>query len=118
MTGTRRPTALVAFGLAALVVTGCAASSASPVASGGRLRVVAAENMWGSIAAEIGGDRVDATSVVSNPDADPHEYEPTTQDARDIAAADYVVTNGLGYDAWAGQAVEASPSSHRRVLDI
>ena len=54
-------------------------------AAGGKLHVVAAENFWGSIAAQLGGDRVDVTSIITNPDTDPHDYEPTADDARAIA---------------------------------
>ena len=76
--------AFVAAAIAAGVLAGC--SSSSP-ASGGRLRVVAAENFWGSIAAQLGGDRVSVTSIITNPDTDPHDYEPTAADARTVASA-------------------------------
>ena len=51
-----------------------------------RLQVVAAENFWGSIAGQLGGDHVEVTSIINNPDTDPHDYEPTPADARAIAS--------------------------------
>jgi zinc/manganese transport system substrate-binding protein len=80
--------------------------------------VVAAENVWGSIAAQLGGTRADVTSIVANPATDPHSYEATAADARAIADADLVIVNGLGYDAWASKAVAANPSPIRAVIDV
>ncbi|MFJ1735680.1 metal ABC transporter solute-binding protein, Zn/Mn family [Streptomyces sp. NPDC088254] len=79
---------------------------------------MAAENFWGSIAEQLGGDRVKVTSIIDNPDADPHDYEPTAQDARKVADADYVIVNGVGYDAWAPRLLAANPSDDRTVLDV
>ena len=103
--------------LLASVVVACSASS-KPGISGGKIPVVAAESFWGSLAAQLGGDHVQVTNIVTSPDTDPHDYEPTPQDGRAIASALYVVFNGLGYDAWAGQAVDANAASNRRVLEI
>ena len=100
--------------LAALV----AASTARTQPAGGPLQVVAAENFWGSIAAQLGGDRVHVTSVITNPATDPHDYEPTAVDARTIAGARMVIENGIGYDPWAARLVAASPLSGRVVLDV
>jgi len=79
---------------------------------------VAAENVWGSIAAQLGGDRVTVTSIIDNPNADPHDYEPTTEDARAMAAANFVIENGVGYDPWAQRLIDANPVSGRSVLDV
>lgn len=87
-------------------------------AEGTRLRVVAAESSWGSIAAQLGGDRVEVTSIVDNPAADPHDYEPTAVDARAFASARLVVVNGAGYDPWAKRLVDANPVAGRIVLDV
>jgi zinc/manganese transport system substrate-binding protein len=105
-----------AASIAALAVTGCTPSGGSE--AGGRLRVVAAENTWGSIAAQLGGDRVQVTSIVSAPNADPHDYSSTPQDARAVYQASYVLVNGAGYDAWADKLVGASTAPGRRILDI
>jgi zinc/manganese transport system substrate-binding protein len=96
---------------------GCAAGS-SGAHLGGRLAVVAAENFWGSIAAQVAGERAEVVSLVSNPGTDPHDYEATPEDSRAVAEADYVIVNGAGYDRWASQLVDANPSSSRRVLTV
>jgi zinc/manganese transport system substrate-binding protein len=107
------------------ILTGSLLLSASLAACGvpaaahdGRLNVVVAENFWGSIAAQVGGDHVAVISVVNNPNADPHDYEVTAADARAVADARYVIVNGAGYDAWAQQLVEANPSAERKELEI
>ena len=111
-----------ALACATLVLTGCStASSAGVGADPGTsrvLKVVAAENFWGSIASQLGGTQVKLTSIIASPDADPHEYEPTATDGRSIATADLVLVNGLGYDTWASKLAEANPTPHRRTLDV
>jgi zinc/manganese transport system substrate-binding protein len=94
------------------------ASSADVSAGAGTLRVVAAENFWGSIAAQVGGDRVEVTSVISSPATDPHDYEPTAVDARILAGAQMVIVNGIGYDPWASKLVAANPVDGRIVLTV
>ena len=93
-------------------------SSGAGVSGGGKIDVVVAENFWGSIAAQLGGDRVNVTSIITSPDTDPHDYEPTAQDGRELAGAQYVIFNGLGYDTWAAQAIDANPAEGRKVLEI
>lgn len=85
---------------------------------GSKLVVAAAENSWGSIAAQLGGDRVQVTSIVNNPNTDPHDYEPTAADARLVATARLVILNGIGYDPWIQKLLDASPSSARGVLNV
>jgi zinc/manganese transport system substrate-binding protein len=103
-------------------VVGC--STASPAAqasspgSSTKIVVVAAENFWGSLASQLGGDHATVTSVINNPDADPHDYEPTPADGRTIATAQYVIINGIGYDPWAPKLVDANPAGNRTVLSV
>ena len=82
------------------------------------MQVVAAENFWGSIAAQLGGGRVSVRSIITNPNTDPHAYEPTAGDARTVASARYVIYNGIGYDPWAPKLVSANPASGRVVLNV
>ena len=98
--------------LGAVALTGCAATHRP---SG--LQVVAAESFWGSIAAQIAGNRATVQSIVSNPAVDPHGYEPTSSDARRTAVAKVAIVNGLGYDRWASQLLAADPSGERVVVD-
>src|SRR5215471_8979121 len=110
-------TGLVAFLAAALCAPTALAASTSRSGSS-PLRVVAAENVWGSIAAQLGGDRAEVTSVIANPAADPHDYEPTALDARAFAGARLAIVNGIGYDPWASKLVDANPVGGRDVLDV
>lgn len=102
--------------LAAASLAGCGSGGSS--ASGGKLNVVAAEDSWGSIAAQLGGDRVEVTSVINNPAADPHDYEPSSADARAMAEAQVSIVNGIGYDEWASKLLAASPDSERVEVDV
>ena len=99
-----------------LMANGAAASAASP--NGSKLNVVAAENFWGSIASQLGGDRVTVTSIIVNPSTDPHDYEPTASDAIKIAGSQFAIVNGIGYDTWADKLLAATPADHRTGLDV
>ena len=102
---------------AALMAAGCgSAGSAAP--SSHTLQVVAGQNFWGSIAAQLGGTHVSVTSVVTNPNADPHDYESNTKDARAFATADYVILNGAGYDDWGSKLLSANPNQSRKVFTV
>ena len=103
--------------IAALTTTACGLG-AGTAANSGKVEVVAAENFWGSIATQVGGDHAHVTSVIVNPDTDPHDYEPTPADAKLIAGAKYVIVNGAGYDAWVPKLLAANPVSGRVVLTI
>jgi zinc/manganese transport system substrate-binding protein len=113
--------------VAALATTSaCATSSpkssggnASGGASGGKvINVVAAENFWGSIAAQLGGSHAKVTSIITNPATDPHDYEPTAADARTVSGAQYTIVNGVGYDAWADKLLAANPGDGRTGLKV
>ncbi|MBY8877546.1 metal ABC transporter solute-binding protein, Zn/Mn family [Actinacidiphila acidipaludis] len=95
-----------------------ASSSGSGKGGGRTIQVVAAENFWGSIASQLGGSHVKVTSIIDNPAADPHDYEPTARDARTVAAARYTIVNGVGYDTWADKLLAATPSSGRTDLKV
>jgi zinc/manganese transport system substrate-binding protein len=79
---------------------------------------VAGENFWGSIAAQLGGSHASVTSIVTDPNADPHEYESSINDARAFAQADYVILNGAGYDSWGQKLLDANPVDGRKVLTV
>ena len=80
------------------------------------IKVVAAENFYGNIVQQIGGDLVSVTSVMSDPNVDPHEYESNVEDAKAIADADLVIENAGGYDDWMDKLLSASPNVSRIVL--
>src|SRR5271157_1763583 len=90
-----------------------------PVISAGaaeKINVVAAENFYGNVAAQLGGGKVNVTSILSDPNVDPHEYESSVDDAKAIAVADLVIENSGGYDDWMDKLLSASPSSRRVLL--
>jgi zinc/manganese transport system substrate-binding protein len=108
---------LIAAG--SLLLTACStASSATPATISQRvIRVVAAENFWGSIAAQVGGRHVQVTSIITNPNADPHSYEPNAADGREIATAQLVIENGVGYDPWVSRLL-GSVSGNPVVINV
>jgi zinc/manganese transport system substrate-binding protein len=106
-----------AVAVSALLVLAASCAGPQPAASTS-INVVAGENFWGSLAGELGGSKVSVQSVVTDPNADPHEYESSTADARAFADARIVILNGAGYDEWAQKLLDANPSSGRQVLTI
>ncbi|MDP9116743.1 MAG: zinc ABC transporter substrate-binding protein [Actinomycetota bacterium] len=118
--------ATVALSLAAAASVSVAACSTAPPAASRNLRsdhgrviaVAASINAWGSILSQLGGSHVTETSIITNPDTDPHAYEPTPADARTIASARLFLENGIGYDPWAAQAATANPDSSRSVVNV
>ncbi len=78
--------------------------------------VVAAESTYGTIAQAIGGPYVRVTSIIQNPNVDPHLFEASPQTARTVARAAVVIMNGLGYDAWMRGMLAANPKPGRVVL--
>lgn len=105
----------VAVGLV-VVAPGCARSSST--GADGRIAVVAAEASWGDLARELGGTKTDVRVLVDSPDLDPHDYEPTADDAVAFTKARLVVTNGIGYDAWARKLLAANPVAGRAHVDV
>ena len=83
-----------------------------------KLDVVAAENVYGDIAAQIGGPHVEVTSLLTSPSADPHLFEPSTSSGLAVSTAKVVLQNGLGYDAFMTKLEDASPSNDRVVLTV
>jgi zinc/manganese transport system substrate-binding protein len=102
----------------ALAGAGIRLSAVDAASTGNSLQVVAAENFWGSIASQLGGNRVHVTSVITSPATDPHDYEPTAADARTMAGAQLAIVNGIGYDPWAGKLIAANPVHGRVVLTV
>jgi zinc/manganese transport system substrate-binding protein len=82
------------------------------------LQIVVAENFWGSIVKQEAGAHAHVVSIITNPNADPHAYEPSTGDARLMAQAQYVMFNGAGYDPWVQKLLAANPVRGRIVLNV
>lgn len=82
-------------------------------AAEGKIEVVAAENFYGNVAQQIGGDRVSVVSILNNPDQDPHLFEVSPAVIRKVAAAQVVLYNGAGYDPWVEQVLSATAKPGR-----
>ena len=82
----------------------------------GTIRIVAAENFYGDIAGQLGGQHVSVTSLLSDPNVDPNEYESSVADGVAIANADIVIENGMDYDVWIDKLLSASPNLGRAVI--
>ena len=104
--------ALLAFATISLI------QSNKKTASSGTIQVVAGENFWGSLVSQIGGSHIHVTSIVSDPNADPHEYESNTTTAREFATANYIILNGAGYDSWGNKLLSASSNKSQTVLTV
>src|ERR1051325_10807788 len=96
------------LGIAVATTVLLGACSTGPAATSG-VRVVAAENFWGSLTAQVAGSDASVTSIVTKPDADPHDYEATAGEARAFADARLVIENGIGYDPWAPRLLDGAP---------
>ncbi|HEV2226286.1 MAG TPA: zinc ABC transporter substrate-binding protein [Nitrososphaerales archaeon] len=90
----------------------------SPCAGSGTIQVVAGENFWGSLVAQLGGTHANVTSIVSDPNTDPHSYESSVSAARAFSNACFVIINGANYDVWASNLITAAGSTHQTVLDV
>jgi zinc/manganese transport system substrate-binding protein len=78
-----------------------------------RIPVVAAENFYGDVASQVGGDTVAVTSILSNPDQDPHLFEASPSVARALAHARIAIANGAGYDPWMQKLLAAAKRADR-----
>src|SRR5438876_1464436 len=105
----------VCVAAAGLLLAACGGTTSSASST---IDVVAGENFWGNLVAQLGGSKVSVQSVVTDPNADPHEYESSTSDARAFAEARLVILNGAGYDDWGQKLLDANQATNRRVLNI
>ncbi|GAC1389917.1 MAG: metal ABC transporter solute-binding protein [Ktedonobacteraceae bacterium] len=80
------------------------------------INVVAAENFYGNVVQQLGGRHVNVTSILSDPNIDPHEYTSNVQTAVKVSKADLVIENGLGYDGWIDKLLLGSPNVNRMLL--
>jgi len=88
--------------------------AAGPAAAA--VTIVAAENMYGDLATQIAGPDATVTSVLSNPNQDPHLFEATPSVARALATAAIVIVNGADYDPWMAKLLSAGGDPHRQVI--
>jgi zinc/manganese transport system substrate-binding protein len=82
------------------------------------INVVAAENFWGSLVSQIGENYTHVTSIITDPNTDPHEYQANDSDAIAIKNAQYVILNNVGYDSWANSLIGADGDTNQTILNI
>ena len=92
--------------------------AAVPAQAAGPVPIVAAENFYGDVAQQIGGPDVAVTSILNNPDQDPHLFEASPSVARAISKARFVIYSGIDYDPWMTKLLSAASSSARRVVVV
>ena len=80
------------------------------------VKVVAAENFYGDVATQVGGANVAVTSILSNPDDDPHLFEASASTAKELAEARIVIVNGVDYDPWMEKLLGANKAAGRREI--
>ncbi|WP_423734757.1 metal ABC transporter solute-binding protein, Zn/Mn family [Bifidobacterium simiarum] len=115
MMGIRRMRTVLAAGCAMAVVAGMAAcgsgASSSQKDSGDGIAVVASINQWGSVARDLGGDKVEVRSIMTSTNVEAHDYEPTSSDIAAFGKADVAVVNGADYDSWASKAAAGTKAT-------
>jgi zinc/manganese transport system substrate-binding protein len=117
--GTNAPSVVPSAGGGQLPSAGASQlNQATPARGGAPIMVLGTENFYADLLAEIGGERVQATSFLNDPNADPHEFESSPQDAATVADSKLVIVNGLGYDDFMQQLLGASPNSSRVVINV
>lgn len=104
------------FLIAAMALAAVPFLHAGNTLAAGKVTVVAAENFYGDLAGQIGGEHVTVRSILSNPDEDPHLFETSPSTARAVADAGIVIYNGAGYDPWMEKLLSASAGGNRAVI--
>jgi zinc/manganese transport system substrate-binding protein len=103
----------------ALLASACSAPSASTTpGSSAAIVAVGAENEYANVIQQIGGQYVQTSAIMSNPNTDPHTFEASASVARLVSQAQLVVQNGVGYDTWANTIENADPNSSRKVIVV
>ncbi|QYM64233.1 metal ABC transporter solute-binding protein, Zn/Mn family [Microbacterium sp. Se5.02b] len=103
--------ALALASVAALTLAGCSTPAAGE-GDDGTITVVASTNVYGDIAAQIGGDRVDVEAIITSATQDPHSYEASARDRLTVQKADLVIENGGGYDAFVDTLLQDAQDPH------
>jgi zinc/manganese transport system substrate-binding protein len=109
---------LGAAGLAAGCSSSASSNTGSSNAASTKVNVVAAENEYADVASQIGGQYVNVAAIESNPNTDPHTYEVSPQVASEVAGAQLVIQNGIGYDDYMTKIETADASSSRKVINV
>ena len=99
-----------------LALSACSSSGSSTATTSGVIHAIGAENEYANVLGQIGGKYVSVSSILNNPNTDPHTYEASTSVAQEVSGAQLIVQNGVGYDTFMNQIESASPNSGRKVI--
>src|SRR5262252_5721552 len=110
--------ALVALALAAAGCSGGDNSAADASSSTALINAVGAENQYANVLGQIGGRYVHVSSILDNPNSDPHTFEASARVAQEVSAAQIIVQNGVGYDSFLNRIESAVPNSARKVITV
>ena len=104
--------------LAGLLASACGSTSAPPPGSSksGVINAIGAENQYANVLSQIGGKYVHVSSILDNPNTDPHTFESSPSVAQEVSAAQLIVQNGVGYDTFMNTIESASPNASRKVI--
>ena len=97
------------LGIGLLLASGASGASASGPKSS-VINAVGAENEYANVLSQIGGKYVKVSSILNNPNTDPHTFEASTSVAEEVSQAQLIVQNGVGYDSFMNDIESASPN--------
>jgi zinc/manganese transport system substrate-binding protein len=104
----------------AIAAAGCSGSAAATDSAGSTtvVNAIGAENEYANVLAQIGGRYVHVSSILNNPNTDPHTFEASPAVAQEVSGAQLIVQNGVGYDSWISKMEAASPNPERKVIVV
>jgi zinc/manganese transport system substrate-binding protein len=102
----------------AMVAAGCSSSSSDTASSSQVINAIGAENEYANVLSQIGGKYVHVSSILNNPNTDPHTFEASPSVASEVSAATLIVQNGVGYDTFMNKIESASPNTKRKVIVV
>jgi zinc/manganese transport system substrate-binding protein len=102
----------------ALVAAGCGTGASASASGSGTINAIGAENEYANVLAQIGGRYVHVSSILNNPNTDPHTFEASPSVASEVSAATLIVQNGVGYDTFMNKIEAASPNPNRKVIVV
>ena len=103
------------------VVPALAGESTAASASNSRtgvIQAIGAENEYANVLSQIGGEYVEVSSILNNPNTDPHSFEASPSVAEEVSRAELIVQNGVGYDGFMNNMESASPNPRRKVIVV
>jgi zinc/manganese transport system substrate-binding protein len=111
----RRTAKAAGLGIALLLVC-CGPGASASTTKSGVINAVGAENEYANVLSQIGGAYVNVSSILNNPNPDPHTFEASTSVAEEVSHAELIVQNGVGYDGFMNDIESASPNASRKVI--